>query len=205
MVTLVFFLLLPGLTHAQKIKVEYDKSLDFSKFKTYAIDPKENAARPMLRLAIQAAVQDDLAKRGLTKVDADPDLYVQMYGAIDSDASINYMDPIYGSGIPPLNYGITMWHSIPGSVTTVVVHKGEMVIDIIDARQKKLVWRGIANQKLSEKRDKLLEQVNTDGGKTIPAVSRSARIAPSQDHLAASSLRLFWLASRWWLSPRTCW
>ncbi len=146
---------------AQKIKVEYDKSLDFSKFKTYAIDPKENAARPMLRLAIQAAVQDDLAKRGLTKVDADPDLYVQMYGAIDSDINVNYMDPIYGSGIPPINYGITMWHNIPGSVTTVVVHKGEMVLDIIDARQKKLVWRGIANQKLSDKRDKLLEQVNT--------------------------------------------
>jgi Domain of unknown function (DUF4136) len=159
--TLVFFLFLPGLAHAQKIKVEYDKSLDFSKFKTYAIDPKDNAARPMLRLAIQAAVQDDLAKRGLTKVDADPDLYVQMYGAIDSDINVNYMDPIYGSGIPPINYGITMWSLIPGSVTTVVVHKGELVVDIIDARQKKLVWRGIANQKLSDKREKLLDQVNT--------------------------------------------
>jgi Domain of unknown function (DUF4136) len=146
---------------AQKIKVEYDKSMDFSKFKTYAIDPKDNASHPMLRLAIQAAVQDDLAKRGLTKVDANPDLYVQMYGAIDSDATFSYMDPIYGTGIPPINYGITMWHNIPGSVTTVVVHKGEMVIDIIDAKQKKLVWRGIATQKLSDKRDKLLEQVNT--------------------------------------------
>jgi hypothetical protein len=146
---------------AQKIKVEYDKSLDFSKFKSYAIDPKDNAARPMLRLAIQAAVQDDLAKRGLTKVDSNPDMYVQMYGAIDTDASVNYMDPIYGSGIPPLNYGITMWYGIPGSVTTVVVHKGELVVDVIDARQKKLIWRGIAKQKLSESRDKLLDQVNT--------------------------------------------
>ena len=110
---------------AQKIKVEYDKSIDFSKFKTYAIDPKENAPHPMLRLAIQAAVQDDLGKRGLSKVASDPDLYVQMYGAIDSDVSFNYFDPIYGSGIPPLNYGITMWYGIPGTVTTVVVHKGE--------------------------------------------------------------------------------
>jgi hypothetical protein len=93
---------------AQKIKVEYDKSLDFSKFKTFAIDPKDNASRTMLRLAIQAAVQDDLTKRGLTKVDANPDLYVQMYGSIDTDSAVNYMDPIYGSGIPPMNYGITM-------------------------------------------------------------------------------------------------
>src|SRR5271169_4521114 len=82
----------------QKIKVEYDKSVDFSQFKTYAIDPVENPSRPMLRLAIQAAVQDDLEKRGLTKVAGDPDLYVQMYGAIDSDAAFNYTDPIYGCG-----------------------------------------------------------------------------------------------------------
>jgi hypothetical protein len=146
---------------AQKIKVEYDKSLDFSKFKTYAIDPMDNASKPMLRLAIQAAVQDDLSKRGLTKVDSNPDLYVQMYGAIDSDAIANYMDPVYGSGIPPLNYGITMWHGIPGSVTTVVVHKGELAVDVIDARQKKLIWRGVAKQNLSTQRDKLMDQVNT--------------------------------------------
>ncbi|HEY4901478.1 MAG TPA: DUF4136 domain-containing protein [Terriglobales bacterium] len=146
----------------QKIKVEYDKSLDFSKFKTYAIDTVENAARPMLRLAIQAAVQDDLSKRGLTKVDANPDLYVQMYGAIDSDAIATYQDPIYGNAIPPLNYGITMWYGIPGTVTTVVVHKGELVVDVIDAARKRLIWRGIAQQKLSsDNRQKLLDQVNT--------------------------------------------
>ncbi len=146
---------------AQKIKVEYDKSVDFSKFKTYGIDPQEAVAKPMLRLAIQAAVQDDLTKRGLTRVDSNPDLYVQMYGAIDSDAIANYHDPIYGSGIPPLNYGITMWHNIPGTVTTVVVHKGELVVDVIDANQKKLIWRGIGKEKLSDQRDKLLDQVNT--------------------------------------------
>jgi Domain of unknown function (DUF4136) len=159
---LASLVVLAGTTaNAQKIKVEYDKSIDFSKFKTYAIDPQEAVAKPMLRLAIQAAVQDDLAKRGLTKVDANPDLYVQMFGAIDSDAIANYHDPIYGSGIPPLNSGITTWHNIPGTVTTVVVHKGQLVVDIIDARQKQLIWRGIATQKLSDKRDELLDQVNT--------------------------------------------
>ena len=71
------------------------------------------------------------------------------------------MDPDYGSGIPPMNYGITMWSTIPGSVTSVVVHKGEMVVDVIDAKQKKLIWRGISTQKLSEKREKLMDQVNT--------------------------------------------
>src|SRR3974377_1414765 len=122
--------------HAQKIKVEYDKSIDFSKFKTFAIDPAESPSKPMLRLAIQAAVQDDLGKRGLTKVDADPDLYVQMYGAIDTDITAHYHDPIYGGAIPPMNSGITLWHNIPGTVTTVVIPNGELGVDVFGAREK---------------------------------------------------------------------
>ncbi len=35
------------------------------------------------------------------------------------------------------------------------------MVDLIDARQKQLVWRGIAKQNLSDKRDELLDQVNT--------------------------------------------
>ena len=146
---------------AQKIKVEYDKSLDFSKFKTFAHRSPGHSAKPMLRLAILAAVQDDLTKRGLKQVNDNPDLYVQVYGAIDSDFTAHYHDPFYGGGIPPINSGITLWYNIPGTVTTVVIHKGELVVDLIDATQKQLIWRGIAKQKLSDRRDKLLDQVNT--------------------------------------------
>jgi hypothetical protein len=47
-------------------------------------------------------------------------------------------------------------------MTTVVVHKGELVVDVIDAAQKKLIWRGVAKEKLSsDNREKLLDQVNT--------------------------------------------
>jgi Domain of unknown function (DUF4136) len=147
--------------HAQKINVEYDKTIDFSKYKTYAIDPVDNAPRPMLRLAVQAAVQDDLGKRGLTKVDSNPDLYVQMYGAIDTDYTAHYHDPYYGGGIPPSNSRYMVWHSIPGTVTSVTIPKGTLMIDILDANKKELVWRGIAKQKLSDQRDELLDQVNT--------------------------------------------
>jgi hypothetical protein len=146
---------------AQKIKVEYDKTIDFSQFRTFALDANQASAKPMLRLAILAVVQNDLLKRGLKQVNDNPDLYVQAYGAIDSDFTANYHDPIYGSGIPPINANINMWYGIPGTMTTVVVHKGELVVDLIDAGHKKLVWRGVAKEKLSDKREKLLDQVNT--------------------------------------------
>jgi len=162
----VFLVLVPLVilctaSHAQKITVEYDKAVDFSRFKTYAIDPVNNSPRPMLRIAIQAAVQDDLGKRGLTKVDSNPDLYVQMYGAVDTDYTAHYHDPVYGGAIPPINSGITLWHNIPGTVTSVVIPKGTLVIDLLDANKKELVWRGIAKQKLSDQKEKLVDQVNT--------------------------------------------
>ncbi len=146
---------------AQKIKVEYDKSFDFSKYKTFAMDVYQESAKPMLRLAILAAVQDDLTKRGVKQVADNPDLYVQVYGATDTDFTTHYHDPIYGGTIPSINSGIMLWHNIPGTNTTVIISKGELVVDLIDARQKQLVWRGVAKQKLSDQREKLLDQVNT--------------------------------------------
>lgn len=160
-VALVLVLLLSGFANAQKIKVEFDKSLDFSKFKTYAFDTVSDSAKPMLRLAILAAVQSDLNKLGLTQVAEKPDLFVQMYGATDNDFTAHYHDPVYGGYIPSINSGINLWHNIPGTTTTVVIPKGTLVIDIVDASRKQLIWRGIAKAKLSDQRDKLLDQVNT--------------------------------------------
>ncbi len=146
---------------AQKIKVEYDKSFDFSKYKTFGMDANKESAKPMLRLAILGAIQDDLTKRGLQQVADNPDIFVQVYGATDHDFTTHYHDPLYGGTIPSINSGITLWHNIPGTNTTVVIPKGTLVVDLIDARQKQLVWRGIAKQNLSDRRDELLDQVNT--------------------------------------------
>ena len=38
---------------------------------------------------------------------------------------------------------------------------GQLVVDLIAANERKLVWRGIATEKLSENRKKIVTQVNT--------------------------------------------
>jgi len=151
-----------NVAHAQKVKVEFDKNVDFAKFKTYAWDPTPQPNnKPLLAIAIKAAVNEELVTRGLKEVQSNPDIYVQIYGGTDSDASISYSDLFYGSGgIAPFDQSFLVWGGVPGAVTTVVVHKGQLIVDVIDAGQKKLVWRGQAQEKLSEKRQKALEQVN---------------------------------------------
>jgi hypothetical protein len=148
---------------AQKVKVEFDKSVDFTKFKTYAWDPTpQAAAKPVLVAAIKGAVNEELAKRGLQMVTENPDLYIAMYGAIGSDFAVTYSDLYYGPyGIPAFDQSFLMWGAIPGTTNTAVVHNGQLVVDLLDAGAKKLVWRGIATEKLSEQQMKLVEQVNT--------------------------------------------
>ena len=44
---------------AEKIRVHYDKTLDFTKFKTYGWAPHGAVARPMLALDFVGAVEDE--------------------------------------------------------------------------------------------------------------------------------------------------
>ena len=162
----VQWFLLAGLValnaHGQKIKVTYDPNLDFAKFKTFAWGGHDAVSRPMLALAIAGAIEAELTQRGLQKTDSHPDLYVQMYGSSDSDVAVSYSDLYSGyAGIPPFDQNFLMWGAVPGSTTTVVVHKGQLVVDLIDATHRKIAWRGIAKEKLSDNRGKLLDQVNT--------------------------------------------
>ena len=148
---------------AQKIRVEYDKNLDYSKFKTFAWGHHGAVSRPTLALVIASAIQEELTKRGLRRVESNPDVFIQMYGSIDSEMSVNYFDPLYSGmgGIPSFDSGFVMWGSMPGGTTAITVRKGQLVVDVIDASQKKLAWRGMATDKLSDKPEKLLQQVNT--------------------------------------------
>ena len=150
----------PG-AHAQKIKVEYNKDLDFSKFKTFAWGHHDAVSRPTLALAIAGAIEEELTKRGLRKVENNPDVYIKMYGSVDSEMSVSYSDPLYlgMGGIPPFDTAFMMWGA--GGTTAVTVHKGQLVVDVIDASQKKLAWRGMATEKLSDQKKKLVKQVNT--------------------------------------------
>jgi len=158
---LLFSLIVAGSLSAQKIKVEYDKSLDFNKFKTFAWGERDASARPLLVLAIAGAVEQELTNRGLRKTDGEPDLYVQMYGGTNAEMGVSYPVFLYSGGFPPFDTSFLAWTAVPGTSNTVVVHKGQLVVDLIDGNRKKLAWRGIARDNLSDNRSKALDQVNT--------------------------------------------
>ena len=152
----------------EKIHVHYDKSIDFSKYKTYGWAPVGAVAHPMLALDLVGAVDQEMAARGLRKVPANPDLLIQIYGAVDTEVSMTSNNPIYGAtgGIPPFDPSLTSpgnslyWDGFCGN-STVVVHPGTLVIDLIDAKAKKLVWRGVGSEAISSNPNKLEGEANS--------------------------------------------
>jgi len=164
LVTILLALTAPA--WSQKIKVIYDKQVDFAQFKTFAWAPQGQFAHPMLALNVVGAIEDELKARGLHRVEMNqnPGLVIQIFGSVDQDVSFNSTDPLYAAtgGIPPFDPSFSgPMLSGQFGATSVVIHKGQLVVDLLDAANKKLVWRGMSQQNLAaNNKDKLLSQVN---------------------------------------------
>ncbi|HYV74717.1 MAG TPA: DUF4136 domain-containing protein [Candidatus Binatia bacterium] len=152
----------------EKIHVNYDKSLDFTKFKTYGWAPHGAVAHPMLALDLVGAIEQELNSRGMTKVATNPDIIIAVYGAVDSEVSMTSNNPIYNAtgGIPPFDPSMTSpgnslyWDGYYGN-STVVVYPGQLVVDLVDFKNKKLVWRAVAKEAVSPNNPgKLESEVN---------------------------------------------
>src|SRR6516165_6713320 len=96
---------------AQKVKTGYDKSADFSRYKTFAWIPSTvPATNPILATLINAGIEYELNQKGLSKVDSNPDLLVKSYGGADDVAGgFAAEDPGYTASGGVLMPGANMW------------------------------------------------------------------------------------------------
>jgi len=126
---------------AQKVSARYDKSVDFSKFKTFAFD-KSGARNPFVDKLIVDAVIRELTSRGLTKVDTDPDLRVVYLAAAGPNLQVADI-PFYHVVNPAYSGMIFSATSAMWDVTT-----GTLVIDLFDHKTERTVFRGSASDVL---------------------------------------------------------
>ena len=146
---------------AQKIEVGYDKSADFNQFKTYAWIPRVTPpTNPTLATLVDANIEYELNQKGLRKVEHDPDLLVKSYGGMDAlQGGFAAKDPSYAAtgGVPITN----AWGGSLPPTEVPQVAQGSITVDLVDARQKHLIWRATAKGKMDyEKRSKLVDQAN---------------------------------------------
>ena len=137
----------PLSARAQDVSVDYDKTYDFSKIKTFAVELKYPPKNPLQAQRIVAEVEGALTAKGWTKVDAAAaDAVAGFHVANRTQRSLSTMY----SGT-----GGWRWGGMGTSQTTVQEYNvGTLIVDIFDAKSKSLFFRGIAKGVLSEKAEK---------------------------------------------------
>lgn len=150
----------------QDIRYNFDENANFSKYKTYKWVSIKNADQvdELTAKQVTATIDAELAKKGLTRTDADnADLYVGYQTAISTEKELNTYNTGwgYGPGWRPGWYGgIGMTAT---TATTSTIYAGQLDLDMYDAAKKELVWRGVASKTIDtkakpDKRQKNLEK-----------------------------------------------
>lgn len=140
------FMLMAGVGLAQQITYDFDKSADFSKFRTYAWVRGHEVPDELNNKRILNAVNAQLAAKGLTRVDhAEPDLLVAYHAVFDRDLQVSG----FSSGWGPYRLGPTA----SGTARAEAILKGTLVVDIVDRRTGTIVWRGTAAKDIDVKAD----------------------------------------------------
>lgn len=147
-----------GNAFGQDIRYNFDKNTDFSKFKTYKwVSIKDSTQLDaLLDKQIKTALDAELARKGLTKVDGDSaDLLVGYQAAIGQEKQFtSYTSDLGGWGYGPGWYR-GGWYSYPGgsmtSGQTSTIYTGQLAFDMYDSANHDLVWRGIASKTIDTK------------------------------------------------------
>ena len=138
---------------AQDIRFNYVQGTDFSRYKTYKFVKIPNVQYPnsILDEQIMRAIDAQLALKGLTKTEENPDLYVTYQAAVNQEKQWNS----YSTGGDYWGWG--GWGGWGGMSTTTTTSKtinvGTLSCDIYDVAAKKQIWRGDATKTLGSGKD----------------------------------------------------
>lgn len=153
-----------GIASAQKVKVGYDKSVDFSKYKTFSVvEPAMPPTHPMAYATVIKAVMDELSAKGLRQVNTEGDLTVVPAGGVEYGNNAASPTPIIGTYSGPLPAtNATMWTGAQGptSLAGSMVPQGTLVLEFVDRTANSVVWSGSVTEKLDiEQKDKSLDRI----------------------------------------------
>ena len=138
-----------------KVSVDYDRDVDFAQFKTYAWMDGTPAGSDLVERRIHEGVEGELGAKGMTKADGEPDVLVVTHVSVEGQTRVDVDN--FGYGGYWRGYGMSTVH-----VTNFDV--GTLMVDMLDAKTKTLIWRGVATKTLPsnpkpEKIDKLVSKI----------------------------------------------
>ena len=174
LVTLALAMVLtPTLAMAQKVSYDYDKTASFTG-KTYALKDGTKVGQQFIDDRIVAAIDTELAAKGLTKTESNPDMFVVYHVAFDKQKDISTYSSGYGGGYGAYGWGYGGgWGGTTTSTQVRDILVGTLVIDLADAKKGQVIWRGMGvkevdTQAKPEKRDKSISSAVNKIFKNFP-------------------------------------
>lgn len=163
-------LLLGAVTFAQSVNFDFDKSANFAAFRTYAWVPGAAVPDRFSNDRIVAAIDSQLALKQLREVgrSANPDLLVAYHAAFDRNLEITGFSSGWGGFRFPAAGGYST-----GMARTNEIVTGTLIVDLVDARTRTIVWRGSAAKDIDpaakpEQRDKNINRAAAKLFKNYP-------------------------------------
>jgi hypothetical protein len=137
-----------------KTSTDFDPNANFAPYRTFAFKDVHEIKNNILDSRLKDALTATLASKGWTKADQNPDILVVLHARMSMQTQINTYNTGWGYG---WGWG---WGGTGMTTSTVEqIPVGTLIIDLVDAKAKQLVWRGIASDTIDqdaspEERDK---------------------------------------------------
>jgi hypothetical protein len=150
-----------GITNAQKVTGDYEKTTDFTKYKTYEFigwqGDSDKVMNDFDKKRLRDAIQDEMRSRQFELVESGSDMAICLFVVVDKKTSTTAYSNYYGGA----GYGRGRrygggWGG--GYATTTYSEndylQGTLVFDMYDTQTKDLLWQGVATGTVSEKPEK---------------------------------------------------
>lgn len=162
-------LALPALAAAQDVKIDFDKAYTFPATATYSIAIGTTWGNDLSQRRVLQEIDEALTAKGWKKVASNPDVAVVLHGATQTKKTANTFYSGMGGGY---GYRYGGWGGSATASTVVNEYNvGTLVVDMFDGKTKNLVFRGIAEDEISdnaEKNAKRLDKASTKLFKEFP-------------------------------------
>ncbi|MCB2219070.1 MAG: DUF4136 domain-containing protein [Bacteroidetes bacterium] len=143
-----------------KLSADYDKTVDFSKYKTIEFygwaKESDKLLNGMDKTRIEDAFANEFYKRGMSLVKSDGDLVVTLFIVIENKTETTahtanmgyggYYGGYYGYG-PGWGWGPSYTTT---SVSTYDYKVGTVICDVYDKSEERLIWEGIATKTIDD-------------------------------------------------------
>ena len=149
-----------------KVSYNYDQNVNFTKYHNYswAVEEKSKqeaslttiARRNIIKKEVTRIIRNELGSRGFEESIKNPDFLVAYHTGIKGRVDVREFGYNYTTESRTWGWG-------PDPLQITPYQEGSLIVDIIDADSKNLVWRGIAQEiipdnPLPEEIVKLLEE-----------------------------------------------